>query len=139
MIGSERPKDLSLAIYERTITVLMLVVAAIHLIPISGFFGTQMLASLYAVDITNDNLEILMRHRAMLLGILGGIFVYAAFNRVIQPIAFVVAFVSIASFFALCFSVGDFNHAIRKVVIADIIATIALLGAIILYVVKADN
>ena len=125
--------------YERIITGLMLVVAVIHLLPISGFFGVEQLASLYEIKITDGNLEILMRHRAILFGILGGILAYAAFTPAIQPIAFLAAFISVASFFFLSFSVGEFNDAIRKVIIADIVASVSLLGAIVLYVVKSNG
>jgi hypothetical protein len=125
--------------YERTITGLMLVVAVIHLLPISGFFGVERLASLYEIEITDGNLEILMRHRAMLFGILGVFLAYAAFKPAIQPIAFIAAFISVASFFFLSYSVGEFNDAIRKVIIVDIIASVSLLGAIVLYVVKRDG
>ena len=125
--------------YERIITGLMLVVAVIHLLPISGFFGVEQLASLYEIKITDGNLEILMRHRAILFGILGGFLAYAAFTLAIQPIAFLAAFISVASFFFLSFSVGEFNGAIRKIVIADIVASVSLLGAIVLYVVKSNG
>ena len=125
--------------YERVIAGLMLVVAVIHLLPLSGFFGVERLASLYEIEIADGNLEILMRHRSMLFGILGGFLAYAAFTPAIQPIAFVAAFVSLASFFFLSFSVGDFNDAIRKVVIADVVASVSLLGAIVLYVVGSDG
>lgn len=124
---------------ERITAGLLLLVAVIHLLPITGFFGAERLAALYAVEMTDGNLEILMRHRAILLGILGGILAYAAFNPIIQPIAFVAAFISVTSFFFLCFSIGDFNDAIRKVVIADIVASIALVGAVVLYVFKSDG
>jgi len=125
--------------YERTITGLMLVVAVIHLLPISGFFGVERLTSLYEIEITDGNLEILMRHRAMLFGILGVFLAYAAFKPAIQPIAFIAAFISVSSFFFLSYSVGEFNDAIRKVIIVDIIASVSLLGAIVLYVVKRDG
>ena len=125
--------------YERIITGLMLVVAVVHLLPISGIFGVEQLASLYEIKITDGNLEILMRHRAILFGILGGFLAYAAFTPAIQPIAFLAAFISVASFFFLAFSVGEFNDAIRKVVIADIVASVSLLGAIVLYVVKNNG
>lgn len=124
---------------ERIITALMLIVAAIHLLPISGFFGVERLASLYDIDIADGNLEILMRHRAVLFGILGAFFAYAAFRPAIQPVAFLAAFASLASFFFLSFTVGELNEAIRKVVIADIIASVCLLAAIVLYVVKRGN
>ena len=124
---------------ERIITGLLLVVAVIHLLPISGFFGSERLSALYGVDITNSNLQILMRHRAVLFGILGAFFAYAAFNPNLQVIAFIAALVSLTSFFFLSFSVGEFNEAIRKVVIADVVASICLGLAVILYVSKGDG
>ncbi|MGB8222481.1 MAG: hypothetical protein WCF10_07830, partial [Polyangiales bacterium] len=85
----------------RTITGLMLVVAVIHLVPIRGFFGAAQLEALYGIEVRDPNLVILMRHRAVLFGILGSFFVYAAFVPAVQPIAFLAASVSIASFFIL--------------------------------------
>jgi hypothetical protein len=122
--------------FERIITGLLLVVAAIHLVPITGFFGADRLTSLYGIDVTSADLEILMRHRAVLFGILGVFFAYAAFRPALQPVAFVAAFATIASFFYLAFSVGDFGEAIRKIVVGDVVAAVALLGAVILYVIK---
>jgi len=119
--------------HDRMITALMLVVAFIHLVPISGFFGAERLAVLYRVEIADANLEILMRHRAVLFGILGAFFAYAAFKPAVQPIAFIAAFVSMASFFYLSAAVGGFNEAIRKIVIGDVVASVCLVGAVALY------
>ncbi len=124
---------------ERAISGLLLVVAVIHLLPITGFFGVDRLASLYGIEITDGNLEILMRHRAILFGILGAFFAYAAFNPTLQPMAFIAAFASLASFFFLSLSVGDFSDSIRKVVVADVVASVCLLGSIVLYFVKNDG
>ena len=121
---------------ERIITGLLLVVALIHLAPIVGFFGIEQLTALYEIDVVDRNVEILMRHRAVLFGILGGFIAYAAFRPAHQPIAFAIAFVSVASFIYLSFSIGGFNVAIRKVVIADLVAAAALLSAVVLYVAK---
>ena len=125
--------------YERIITGLMLVVAGIHLLAISGFFGVERLASLYGIEISDGDVEILICHRAILLGCLGGFFAYAAFRPSLQPVAFVVAFISVASFFFLAFSVGNFNDAIRKVIIADIVAAVSLLGAIAAYMINGSS
>jgi len=125
-------------LHERLISGFLLVVAGIHLLPISGFFGVGQLASLYKVQITDGNLEILMRHRAMLFGILGLFLAYAAFRPALQPIAFVAAFLSLASFLYLSISIGDFNDAIRRVVIADVVASVSLLVSIGLYFAKSE-
>lgn len=125
--------------YERIVTGLMLVVAVIHLLPITGFFGVERLAALYGIEIIDTNIEILMRHRAILFGILGGFFAFAAFRPAFQPVAFLAALISLASFFFLTLSVTGFNDAIRKIVIADIVASVCLAAAIAIYVIKSDS
>jgi len=104
-------------------TIFLLVVAIIHLLPGAGFASAERIKSLYEIEIADQNLEILMRHRAALFAIIGGLFPYAAFTPSVQPIAFVVAFVSIGSFFYLTIAVGGYSSAIRKIVVADIIAS----------------
>lgn len=116
---------------------MLLIVAGIHLIPLSGVVGSERIAALYDIELADQNLQILMRHRAVLFGILGVFFAHAAFRPGIQPIAFIAAFVSIASFFYLVFSIGGFNEAIGTVIIVDVVAGIALLVAIVLYLHKS--
>ncbi len=123
---------------EWTTTGLILVVAVIHLAPTIGFLGADRLVALYGIQINDPNLEILMRHRAVLFGMLGTFLAYAAFSPAVQPIAFAAALVSLGSFFFLAFSANEYSHAIRKIVIADVVAALALLGAIVLYVIRND-
>lgn len=118
---------------ERIVTGGLLVVSVIHLLPVSGFIGARKLSQLYGIDITDPNLEILMRHRAVLFGILGVVFGYAAFEPALQPMAFSMGFASVLSFFYLSYTVSDFNGAIRRVVIADIIALLALVLSVTAY------
>ena len=121
---------------EKAITILLIIVAVIHIMPISGFAGIARLESLYGIPISGNNMEILMRHRAILFGILGVFFAYAAFTPSVQPLAFLAAFATLVSFFYLAISVGEYNAAIRKIVIGDIVAAISLFGAVILYYTK---
>jgi hypothetical protein len=123
---------------EKVITALMLVVAVIHIIPMTGFIGVAKLQLLYGLPIENNSMEILMRHRAVLFGILGVFFAYAAFNPEYQPLAFIMAFVTIAAFFYLAISVGDYNDGIRKIVMGDIVAAISLVSAIVLFYTKSN-
>ncbi len=120
------------------ITSMLLIVAVIHIIPIMGFMGVARLETLYGIPITGKDLEILMRHRAILFGILGVFFAYAAFTPAIQPLAFIVAFATLASFFYLAFSVGGYNQAINKIVIGDVVAAISLVIAVVLYYTKSS-
>ena len=118
---------------ETAISVMLLVVAAIHLVPITGFFGNERLSALYGIDIDSPDLAILMRHRAVLFGILGAFFAYAAFTPALQPLAFVAAAASLVTFFYLAVSADSYGPAIRKIVIADVVAAIALVIAVALY------
>lgn len=124
---------------EKIITALMLIVAIIHIVPIAGVTGAAKLELLYGTPIASNELEILMRHRAVLFGILGMFFAYAAFTPSLQPLAFLAAFGTMASFFYLAFSVGDYNQAIQKIVVGDIVAAISLLIAVILFYTKTNN
>lgn len=125
-----------LHVNERVIAGLLLLVAVIHLLPVSGFWSTERLAALYRVDVLDNNLEILMRHRAVLFGVLGVFFAYAAFKPAVQPLAFFAGLVSTVSFPYLSVAVGEFNDAIRNVVVADIAASLALVLAMVLYAAK---
>ncbi len=121
---------------EKVITGLLLIVAIIHILPVSGFTGVARLESLYGVAISGSELEILMRHRALLFGILGVFFAYAAFTPSMQPLAFIAAFATILSFFYLAATVGGYNAAIQKVVLADIVAVICLLVSVVIFFLK---
>lgn len=109
---------------------MLIVIGLIHLLPVTGVLGNERLAQLYGMAFTDPNLSILMRHRAVLFGLLGGVLIYAAFRPDFQPVALIVAGVSVLSFLALAWSVGDYNVLIGRVVIADIVALVCWLVAV---------
>lgn len=121
---------------EKIISSLLIVVALIHLLPATGVIGSELLTSLYKIPIQESNLLILMRHRAVLFGILGVLFFYAAFNQAFQPIAIGAGIVSTASFIWIALSVGGYNVAIHKVVVSDVVALLCLLISLGLYLMK---
>jgi len=102
-------------------------------LPLPGALGAERLVSLYGLAFDEPNLAILMRHRAMLLGLLGVFFTYAAFRPAMQPLAFIAGFVSVASFHWLAWAVGGYNAAIRRVVLADVVALVCLVMAVGIY------
>ena len=115
------------------IAMLLVVVGIIHLLPLSGVLGAKRLTALYDVPFSEANLEILMRHRAVMFGILGVFCIYAAFYPAVQPIAFGAGLISVLSFIGIALQVGGYNRALRKVVIADLVALVCLIVAVILY------
>jgi hypothetical protein len=119
---------------EKVIGTLIAVVGIIHLMPVTGVIGNEQLATLYGILINEPNLEILMRHRAVLFGLLGVFLLVAAFRRALRTLAIIAGFVSVTSFIAIAWSVGGYNDAVNRVVIADIIAIVALITAGVLQV-----
>ena len=114
---------------ERVISGLLVLVGIIHLLPVSGVLGAESLAALYGVKLGEPNLEILMRHRAILFGLLGLFLVHAAFRPALQLLAVGVGFVSVVSFIGIAWAVGGYNEAIGRVVMADVVAAVALVVA----------
>lgn len=112
------------------VSAMLVIVAVIHLLPLMGVLGSEKLATLYGLDFSEPNLAILMRHRAVLFGLLGSFFLYAAFKPSLQPMAFVGAFISLASFLALVASAETHNRLVQRVVLVDIIAIVALIVAV---------
>ena len=113
------------------VTACLIVAAIIHLLPLAGVLGSARLATLYGLDFTEPNLAILMRHRAVLFGLLGAFLVYAAFKPHLQGIAFIAAFISVVSFLLLAWTSGAYNPQVGRVVTADVIALVALvIGAL---------
>ena len=105
----------------------LLVAAIIHLLPLVGVLGAERLSTLYGIAVQEPNLVLLMRHRAVLFGLLGVFLAIAAFRPAWRSAAFVAGLVSVVSFLALAWSGGGYNAAIDRVVIADVVALACLL------------
>jgi 2-iminobutanoate/2-iminopropanoate deaminase len=106
---------------------MLAVVAVMHLLPLVGVLGRERLFALYGIQIDDPSLEILMRHRAVLFGLLGVFLLYAAFRPSHHGSALIVGLLSVVPFLVLAFQVGGYNQAVRRVVIADYIALACLL------------
>ena len=106
---------------------MLTVVGIIHLLPLTGVLGVPRLQALYGVTITDPNLEILTRHRAVLFGVLGAFLIYAAFRPGLQLAALITGAVSVISFLVIAGMIGGYNAGIARVVTADIVAVVCLL------------
>lgn len=115
------------------VSAMLLVVAVIHLLPVSGVLGAEQLARLYGLSFSEPNLAILMRHRALLFGMLGVLFVIAAFVPALQVLAFTAAFISVGSFLLIAWRVGGYNAQISRVIAADVVAAICLVVGVVAY------
>jgi hypothetical protein len=99
--------------------------------PVSGVLGSERLAALYGLSFDQPDLAILMRHRAILFGLLGAFLLLAALRTELHTIALVAGFVSVVSFLYLAWSTGHYNSQLGRVVAADVVALVCLLvGAV---------
>ena len=118
---------------SKLIAVLLLVAGAIHLLPLVGVLGGERLNALYGIALDEPNLQILMRHRAVLFGLLGVLLVAAAFIPTLRGAALVGGLVSVLAFLLLAWNTTVYNEALRRVVVADWIALACLVPALALH------
>lgn len=113
---------------------LQLTVSAIHLAPSLGILGASTLQRLYGVNYSNEATTLLlMRHRAVLFGILGALIGTAAFVPELQGVADVGGLVSIVSFLGLeRMHAGHGNARVDNVVRMDWIALVCQIGSMLL-------
>lgn len=118
------------------VTAALVIAGIIHLLPISGVLGSARLAALYGLTFDEPNLAILMRHRAILFGLLGLFLIYAAFRPSLQTLAFIAGFVSVISFLWLAYSAGQYNKQIAAIIVADVVALVCLIVGVAVYVLR---
>ena len=110
------------------INALFLIAAFVNLAPVSGVLSADMLESLYGVAIEDPNLVILMRHRAVLFGIVGVLLVACVFRPALRPIGLAVGLTSMLAFVVIAYIVGDFNTRLQNAVWIDLAASALLLA-----------
>ena len=115
---------------------LLFIVGVINFIPVIGIISAQKLSELYGIAVEDPNLEILLRHRALMFGLVGGYIIYSVFQPKLQKSAIVMGFISMLGFLFLAWQSGQFNELIRKLAYIDLVAIIFLLIATVLWLKK---
>lgn len=110
----------------------LLVVGLINFLPIIGLLGVKKLEAIYKISLASNDLVILMQHRALLFGLLGGFILYSVFVPIYQNAAIVMAAASMIGFAALVLILGSTNSAILKVLYVDYVGIFCLALAVIL-------
>ena len=122
---ASRLRDESMAT-RYLVPAMLILVGLIHLLPLSGVLGSERLASLYGVSFSEPNLAILMRHRAVLFGLLGVLLILAAFRPMFRTIAFIAGLISVVSFLWIALAAENYNDQVGRVVTVDVVALICL-------------
>ncbi len=117
---------------HRIITGLYLIVGLINFAPLMGVLGASKLNELYGITELSADMLLLMQHRAVLFGIIGGFILLAAFKPNHRPVASIMGMISMISFIILSHLSGPLSEQLVKVYWIDIAAIILLLIAMLL-------
>jgi hypothetical protein len=111
------------------ISILIGIAALIHLAPIVGLVSVSRMETLYGVSLSDPTMALLMRHRALLFGILGAVMGIAAVYTPWQTLAITIGLVSTVAFLILAGKLSSQPAVIRKVCLIDWVALVCLLLA----------
>ena len=120
------------------VPVILAVVAVVHALPVVGVLGAGKLAQLYGTPVHDAGTELLLRHRAVLFGLLAAFMGYAAIRPDLHRPALLAGVVSVASFLVLwCLQPGGpLNTALTTVVWVDAAALVLLLVALAVHLAR---
>jgi hypothetical protein len=108
----------------------LLLVAALNLVPGVVALRPKRTEALYGIAIDGPALALAMRHRAVLLTLVGVFLGVAAFDESWLRPALLLAFVSKGAFLALFAITGPHDAPMRRVAIADVGALIVLVAVV---------
>lgn len=116
---------------EVVAAVILTIVGLVHLVPGVIAVAPSRTATAYGTSIPDRDFELLLRHRAVLLGTVGIGLIVGAFVTAARPATITAGIISTASFLALTAVVGPsrLNSRTLRVARVDVIALIALIAA----------
>ena len=117
---------------NRYIAIALIISGIVHLAPAVGVLGAPKLQSLYGVMLDDPDLVVLMRHRAVLFGLIGGFALIAAFKTSLQLPALVISTVSVVAFLAIAWPATALNAPLLRVFRIDVALAVILLPALAL-------
>ncbi|MEL7489657.1 MAG: phosphopantetheine adenylyltransferase [Pseudomonadota bacterium] len=119
-----------------SIAALIFIAGLINFLPVAGVLSGEKIENLYGLTTIDATLEILLRHRAVLFGLLGGFMMWSAFRPALQTLAIIGGFAAMISFIGLFFAVGDASPSLEKIVIADFFGCGCLVIALVLMLIN---
>jgi len=121
------------------ISIFLLLVGLINFLPIIGVISAEKLSSAYSIELIGNDLIILMRHRALLFGLIGGFIIFSVFNPAYQIAAMVMAAISMLGFLYFVWVAADYNAAISKIAMIDLVGLVCLAIAVVLKYINENS
>lgn len=97
-------------------------VGLLNLVPIIGVSGAAGLTALYGIDLGHPSLLVLLRHRAVLLGLVGASLMIAAWHAPWRPLAGLAGLISMASFIGIVWAAPQASAPLWQVAWIDLLA-----------------
>jgi len=107
----------------------LLIGGIINLLPLPGAISGTGLARLYGIRTDDPDLLIMLRHRSAVFAIIGLLLLAAIFRPELRTAAILAGLASAATFILIAWQTGRYSSAIRRVVIADLVAVAVLVVA----------
>jgi hypothetical protein len=118
---------------DKIVSILLFIVGIINVLPIMVFFDATKTNKLYGFPLEGENLTVLMRHRGVLLSLVGIALLTAAFKSEYVVFAVILALISKFTFIFLTFSTANITSEVQKVAFIDVGSIVLLLIALGLY------
>jgi len=119
---------------ELIFRICLFIAGVINFVPSLLAFLPDKISKSYGIEIPNVNYELLLRHRAVLFGIVGGLMIYSAISKKNYDQSVIIGLVSMVSFALLFFlSKGEINTELNKVLKADLVGIVILVIGYLLY------
>ena len=112
---------------KHLISACLILAGLINVFPVIGIASAEVLARLYGIAQLEGDLLLLMRHRALLFGILGVVIFVSVARPHLQPTAISAGLTSMLGFLVLAALAGDTGARLQGVIWADVIGSVALL------------
>ena len=118
---------------NKTASIILLIVGIINLLPVIVFFDAAKTVKLYGLPIDGESLIILMRHRGVLLGLVGAALIAAAIKPEFRVFAIAAALISKLTFIFLTFTASNYTPEVRQVALIDVGAIVLLIAVLIIH------
>lgn len=106
----------------------LFIAGVINFLPSLLVFFPDRIQEAYDVNINSLNLKLLLMHRAVLFGLIGGLMIYSSLTKLFYNLSFIFGFISMGAFVLLFFLLPNgITSELRNIMLIDIITIVILL------------